>query len=449
MSDTVRSLFGIVRSRQIIDRVRHSLSFVPGLYVVAAAIGSQVSLLIDRALTDVDIPDFLTTTVDSSQAVFTALAGGLITSITLLLSMILVAVQLATTQFSPRTLREWLSDRFLQNTVGLTLGTTVFSLLAVRSTRSFGDDGGETVPHITVLATLLLGVASLIAVVRTVDHITHTLRVSSIADRISTDTIEVIRRQGDKYEEQHADADATGRAVAPVSDFRTGEHEEISDDAVAIESPTSGWIQQIDLETLMDALPAGSSATIAVPLGAYVNEKMPLIWVDPPPPDEETQFRLLAAVGVGDSRTLQEDIEFGLLQLTDVAVRALSPGINDPSTAIDVVSHLGAVITVLWEYPHGDRRIDRDDRMVLAPVPSRAQFLRRSIDPIRRYGSNDPLVLGSIILTLSTVASEVRRRNLVGDPGPLDDMMADVATTADRSGWSDAEIDEFDAICLR
>ncbi len=194
IADRLQRVLGIVRVRQIADQLRHQLSFVPGMYVVGAIVVSQAVLLIDQVIGDV--PEFLATTVDSARAVFSAIAGGLITSITLLLSMMLITVQLASSQFSPRTLRDWLGDRYLKHAIGIALGTTVYSLLALRSTRSFGEEGDAVVPHLSLLLGVALGVISLFAVVRAVDHITQSLRVGSVAQRIATDTIRVIAVQG-------------------------------------------------------------------------------------------------------------------------------------------------------------------------------------------------------------------------------------------------------------
>jgi uncharacterized membrane protein len=179
----------VVRLRQIADRIGHSLSAIPTMYVLGAIALVQASLWIDRVLSGQLLPDWLETTVESARAVFAAIAGGLITSTTLLLSMTLVAVQLASSQFSPRTLRNWLGNRNVQNAVGFVLGATVFCLLALRSTRDFEEDETPVIPHVTVLVAVALGVLSLVAVVRTVDHISQTMRVGSIAERVTSETI--------------------------------------------------------------------------------------------------------------------------------------------------------------------------------------------------------------------------------------------------------------------
>ncbi len=206
-----------VRVRQLIDQFRHRLSIIPGLYVAAAIALSQLSLWVDRQIDPADVPDVLATTVGSARSVFAALAGGLITAITLLLSMTLITVQLASSQFSPRTVRDWIGDRTLQNTVGLALGSAVFSLLALRSTRTFGDGQGAVVPHLTVLAALALGVVSLFALVRSVDHIAHSVRVGSVAERIKDETLEAIEGEASLRAGQAPSGVPAARAARPAT----------------------------------------------------------------------------------------------------------------------------------------------------------------------------------------------------------------------------------------
>lgn len=420
------------------------------IYVVLAAIVVHILLFFDNRLADDDLPNILTTTVDSARSVFSAMAGGLITSITLLLSMMLVAVQLASSQFSPRTLREWLGDRTLQHTIGVVLGTTVFCLLALRSTRSLGDEGRvTTVPHSTVLVAVALGVVSLIAVVRAVDHLTNSLRIGSVTRRIAADTIAVITaserlRAGQYPEGVHGGVslESTDRGADDDADS-----EAIPDDARAIEAPTSGWLQQANDDTILDALPDGATGIVVAPLGAFVTAHAPLMWVSPAPPDDDPCIdQLQLAFAFGDTRTLQEDVAFGILQLTDIAVRALSPGVNDPSTANDVIVHLGHVLTEAWSQPPAEHRRTERGRTVVRYQPAHGDLLVEAFGPIRRYGSADPSVLSTLARTVLTLRSEVERRSLPGPVGPLDDFLAELGFGDDRQTWTQREADGLDRL---
>jgi len=438
--DWLSSRLGLVRVRQVADQLRHGLIFVPVLYVLGAIALSQMLLPIDRALSDETLPDWAATTVPSARSVFAAIAGGLITSITLLLSMMLVAVQLASRQFSPRTLRDWLGNLTVQHAVGIVLGTTVFCLLALRTTRDFDEDGSAIVPHVTVLVAVALGVVSLVAVVRAVDRVTNSLRIGSVTSRVASNTVTVIRNMAAHDRERRRDVVPESGALAGDGPMR------IPVASAAIEAERSGWVQQVDEDAILVALPEGATAYVVVDLGAFVAEREPLMWVSPAPDDDDpSRDRLLDSVAVGDSRTMQQDVGFGIVQLTDVAVRALSPGVNDPMTASDVIAQLGNVLLTVWTAEAPDRTIRRDERTVVRRRVDHASLLERAVGPIRRYGAHDPDVIVALVSMLRMVEAETARRSLPGPVEPIRRAVAEIAESADRSGWNTSERALLDA----
>lgn len=411
-------MIGAVRLRQLADRMRHQLSFIPIVYIFGAIVVVQGLLLIDRRLDAPSVPDWLETSVEGARAVFAAIAGGLITSTTLLLSMMLVAVQLASSQFSPRTLRNWLGDRHVQHAVGFVLGTTVFCLLALRSTRSIAEGETEVVPHLTVLLAVALGVLSLVAVVRTVDHITHTMRIDSITQRVAAETISVVDRV------HRADVGPLHVGVESGA-LRPDGSIDVPLGAIALETHHAGWVQQIDDEAIINALPEHSTAYVTATIGSFVTASSPILWVAPASTDlEACRVAMLGGVAVGDSRTMQQDVEFGVIQLTDIAVRALSPGVNDPSTASDVIVHLGNVMTTLWEHPARTTTLRSGSRTLVRHRPTHADLLDRAFSPIVHYGREDRQVVTTLRKALGLLRSEIDRRGLPGPVEPVDAMLA-------------------------
>jgi uncharacterized membrane protein len=462
---------GIVRVRQLIEEFQHRLAFVPLVMTFVAVIASQLILLIDRRISDGgnDLPALLATTIDSARAVLGAIAGGLITAFTLLVSMMLVAVQLASGQFSPRAMRNWLSDTVLRRTVGLVLATTVFCLLGLRSARDLGDD--SIVPNVTVVVAVVLGVACLVAVVRAVDHVTTSLQISTVAKRISDETIAVIEAAG----RRHGGASPRVTPAARRAPLERGsyertrpEHPPIPAHAIVVEAGRCGWVQQIDATSLAEALPSESSAWIVVTHGAYVTSNSPLAWVELPSdrgnqrsdthrdthsdqePDQhddqaEEQHAdaiasgVRAAFALGDSRTMQQDIGFGIAQLADIAVRALSPGINDPQTAEDITRHLAEVLLALWAHDDEPSIVEEDGRTIRSEPAEKREHLLAGFDPIRRYGRSDPKVMLTLLRTVIEMRSEVIRRELPGPIKPFEDLVDDLVTTVDDTTWLERE----------
>jgi uncharacterized membrane protein len=412
----------MVRLRQVLDQVRHRLLFVPVVFTLVAVVLAQTMLAIDGALADDSLPQTLQTTVGSGRAILTAIAGGLISSITLLLSLTMLAVQLASSQFSPRTVRNWIGDRTQQRVIGIVLGTTVYCLLVLRETRST-QEGDELTPHLSVILAVVLGIVSLIAVVRSVDHLTDKLRVGSVASSISSETIALIHRAG--AVESNTATDGTVPLTATDLDP--------PEDAVAVESTQTGWIQQIDTTSLLRRVPEGTTIHLPGAIGDFVAANAPVAWVSPPPADETCLRLMHEDFAIGDTRTMQSDIGFGVLQMVDIALRALSPGVNDPNTANDMVVHIGAVLLALWEHPVAPAVVETDGRRLVTRRVDHRDHLEAAIEPIRRHSADEPLVAVTLLRTLQQLESETNRRGLAGPVEPIREMIGRVVAESSVS----------------
>lgn len=410
----------MVRVRQILHRLGQSLLLVPLLFVVAAIALSRVMAVVDGRLGDERVPNVLATTVEGGRAMLTAIAGGLISSVTLLLSLVLVAVQLASSQYSPRTLQGWTGDRTQQVTIGLVLGTSVYCLLVLRETRALGE-GEELIPHLSVLLAVALGVLSLIAVVRSVDHLTNSLRVGSVAGSITEQTVALVHQRGRDLALEQPKLRPGGQG----SGLDVDQEAEIPADALPVTAGTTGgWVQQIDEAEVLAAIASGTTVHMAVGVGTHVLPSAPLAFVSPRPATDDCAAQIRAAIALGAERTMQEDIGYGILQLVDIAVRAMSPGINDPNTANDVIVNLGVVLLALWEYPEDSPIRTEDGRSMVRRQLGHGDLLHASFGPLRRYAAADPSVVETMVRMLATLRSEVERRELPGPIGPIDDTLA-------------------------
>jgi len=420
-------VFKVVRLRQILDQTRHRILFVPMLFVAGSIGFSQLILWIDRQLADDDLPKYFETTVGSGRLILSAIAGGLISSITLLLSLMLVAVQLTNSQFSPRTLRYWIGDKTQQITIGIVLGTTVYCLLILKETRTFGENE-ELAPHLSVLLALIAGVLSLVAVVRSVDHMADGLRVGSVANNISTQTTKLI-------EQNNRLSPIESPAIAPVPKADSSEAViSVPDSATPVISSESGWVQQIDEDAILSLIEQGSTAYFSVALGDFVLPESAIMWVWPSP-DEECITKIRSSVALGDTRTMQQDIGFGILQLVDIALRALSPGINDPNTANDIIVHLSVIMLALWERPIAPAHRVENSRTIVRSDLTHGEYLHAAFDQIRRYGAGDCEVAATMVKVLKSLSNETSRRNLPGPQDPITDIIEQILEQVDNSNF--------------
>ncbi len=410
-----------LRLGAIENAISQSLFFVPSLMVAMSLVLSQLTVWVDRQIGQDVLPSWFGSTVESSRSILSAVAGGTITAASIVFSLTLVAVQLAASQFSPRVLRGFLGDRFQQVVMGTVVGTFSYSLFVLREVQSAGESGrGAFTPQLSIALALVFAVCSLVAVLASIDHTAKGLRVGAVADDIldvTLSTIDTLFEERASGDEGTFVVDAPDRSPAPVALDRDREADEPPEGAAMLLSPTTGWITGMQIGNLAGRLPSGSSVLLPAAVGTYVVEGTPLMYVWPATDDDLTQVEenLSTIVRIGGTRTMQQDIGFGIVQLVDIAVRALSPGVNDPNTANEVIVRLGAVLTALHRRMLPGRCTEIDGCRVLRPdEPDIAGYVDAAVEPIRRYARTEPRVLEVLARMIVGVVDDAERR--FGDP---------------------------------
>ena len=182
----------------------------------------------------------------------------------------------------------------------------------------------------------------------------------------------------------------------PPSGDSQGESSTLPDGAGAVVFSTYGWVQNVDYRAMLAVLPPGAKARLETFAGKYAMQNTPIVHIFPVPEDmQDVADGVRAAVMVGETRTLQQDMAYGVRQLSDVALKALSPGINDPTTAHDAVSHLGTVLVDLLNRRPPARRLSGEEGQVLL-VPHATtyeQLVGLAFDEVRIASTGQPTVL--------------------------------------------------------
>jgi uncharacterized membrane protein len=388
----------LVRLRAAVDGFRNSLFFFPALFVLAAFVLSQGMIALDGSLATEDVPDPLRFTVDSARSLLSAVATATITVAGIVFSLNGVAVQLASSQFSPRVLRTYMRDRFQQTVMGIMVGTFTYALLVMRAVRGSEDEFESVVPHLSVVLGLVLAVVAVLAILASIDHTARSMQVGEIVRRITHETVATARRLLPDPGE--------GPAAAAAEDPPLGE-------GVPVPALRTGWVQQVEPGKLLSALPPGAVIRLDVRVGSFVSEGVPLatVWgLDGTDPASE----LDQGFAVGRSRTMQQDIAFGIRQLVDIGLRALSTGVNDPTTAYEVVVHLGAVLhEVLGRDLPAGSSVDDDQRWLLRPHElTHDAYVERSFAQLRQAAAGQPDLCIGILRVLGEVVRELERRGL-------------------------------------
>ena len=370
---------------------------------------------------------------DAARAVLAAIAGSLVTVTSLTFSLTIVTLQLASSQYTPRLLRTFISDVFTQVTLGLFLGTFAFALVVLRTVRS-AEEGDAFVPRLSVTVAVILVVVACLQLVLFIAHLVGQIRAETILDRVRAETRETIGRELALLDE--AEADPLLRAP---------------DDAVPLLAPASGVITYVNLAVLRDAaVEAGACLEVQRVPGEPVVAGTPLgvAWpVDDVPAYSLDVDALRAAVAeavtVGPERTTSQDVAYGLRQLVDIAAKALSPGTNDPTTAVHALNQVSALLCDLCDHDLGPEvAADEAGRARAARRrPSFASLLDLACGQVRRYGADETAVVSRHLQMLTEVAWRARTA----------DQRDAVRTELARldAAWPEKISDEVDAAALR
>ena len=334
---------------------------------------------------------------DAARTVLDAVASSMITVTSLTFSLTVVTLQLASSQFSPRLLRTFTRDMVVQVTLGLFLGTFIYALTVLRSVRTGTDGAAPFVPGISVTIAFLLALSSVLALVFFLAHLTRTIRVESMLRSVHEDASQLASRANDDDRISPADA-----------------HAMVPEGAVLLTASSSGFLIDIDERDLVslacehDAVvfverDPGDSVVAGTPIG-WVWRSAGGGWDD----DEcdELIDGVCARMSTGFERTGTSDVALGLRQLTDVAVKALSPGINDPTTAVHALGHSAALLCELSLVPLGPRvlRDDDGDIRVVLSRPVFADLVAVAVEQPAHYGAGDSVVMARLLALLREVA---------------------------------------------
>ena len=385
--------------------IRDSLWFIPGiaafLGVVLATLLVQVPPPSPRGrLTELWL---FGGGAEGARGVLSTIAGSLITVTGVVFSVTIVALQLASSQFTPRVLRSFVADRANQIVLGIFIGTFTYTLLVLRTTRSAVDDGESFVPQVAVSVAVALLLISIAALIFFIDHAARSVQASVILYRETQHTLDRIPHLfpleiGEKVSSEKVDPEVPVGACGLVPAL------------------TSGYVQAVsDEELLKMAANRDLVVRLEAPIGAFVLAGRPLATVWPAERlDEKTCEAVQRLIVLGFERTPEQDIELGIQAISDIAVRALSPGINDPTTATLCIDRLTEILAQRGRCREpGKGRTDRGGRLRLVAAPSSFErAVGLAFDEIRHYGSQNPVIatkLLSAFLELAAVLPSSRR----------------------------------------
>ncbi|GAB3019337.1 hypothetical protein GCM10011376_29590 [Nocardioides flavus (ex Wang et al. 2016)] len=400
-------------------RLRDKFWALPLLFAAAAVLlGLGLTALDDWLDTSLSIPFLFAGGPEGARAVLSAIITSMISFTGLVFSITVVVLQLTSSQFSPRVLRTFLRDWVNQLALGVFVATFVYALVVLRSVR--GTAQTDTfVPQVAVTVAFGFVLASVVVFLVYIDHIAQSIRAASIVTRIADETREVLESRHPADAERHAPLRPPGTRGRRL----------------AADGP--GVVQQVD-DTALLRLAEEHDVTICLlrAVGEFVPAGAPLLEVhgEGVPADSE----LLSAVHLGKERSLDEDVGFGLRQLVDIAERALSPGINDPTTAVQVVDQLHDLLRRLVTRPLLPRqRLGETGRLAVhVPQPDLADLVDLAVDEISEFGAG----VDRVMRRLGVMLEDLRSAAVPEHAGAVDAALAAFSTrypVQGLEGWAE------------
>jgi uncharacterized membrane protein len=369
------------------EALRTNLWLVPTVEIIVALLLFASTYALDRAAYDgtLTLPAFVNSgSADAARGILTAIAAAVITVVTLVFSITIVTLTLASTQFGPRMLRNFIRDRITQFTLGSFVATFVYSILVLVSISPGGH--GDFVPHLSITVCLALVVADVGVLVVFIDHIAKSIQLPRVIASIAGDLSRAIEAESGR---QANGAQKAGSSLAEVT-------VRLDQESGVVVAPSTGYLQFVRLDTLI-SISSASHAVIRLlhRPGHFVVAGEPLAQVWPAAAAPGVARALGGAHATGPHRTLTQDLSFAVDQLVEIAIRALSPAVNDTFTALACIDWLGDGMCKIaddWHPVSVHRDSSGHVRVILVTVEFR-RLVERAHDKIRQASRSMPAVM--------------------------------------------------------
>jgi len=354
---------------RIRENLQHSVWFIPLLMFAVAMIVGQISWRIDRAYHW----ELLGFESSGAVAAMATIVGAMITFTGLIFSIMLVAVQFASSQLTPRVLKTSFDDPVVKFSLGLFIFTFIQALIAMsRISENF-------IPQLAILMALILVLSSILAFLLLIHHVTYSLRAVTICSKVGLDGFKVIERM---FPEKNNSSDSSTK---PNDDGPKG-------------TPTrtvnfkgkSGVVMAIDTRGLIEEAKRKNGVIVFAPsVGDFISTGSPLFHLFEN--DEQIDAGLLSnSVAVGPERTMEQDPAYAFRILVDIALKALSSGINDPTTAVVAIDQIHGLLSKVSprQLDAGEYYDNENNLRFEIQTPAWEDFLSLAVDEIRIASNN-------------------------------------------------------------
>ncbi len=380
------------------QNVRTSFWFVPSLIVMFSIGFAAVLIEADYAVSDewlAQWPRLFGTGAEGARGMMSTIAGSMMTVVGVTFSMVLMVLAMASSQYTSRILRNFIRSRVTQVVLGIFAGIFTYCLIVLRTIRS-GDEGAF-VPNLAVSFGFVLALGGVGTLIFFIHHIASSIQASNIIASVANETIQAIDRLYPEQIGQGAGEDDDEQPLSPATERKWR----------SVMASESGYIQGVNSETLVRlARDWNTIVRMDHGIGEFVVQNTTLASLAlEEPPDQAKIDALQATLSISRHRTVDQDAGFGIRQIVDIALKALSPGINDTTTAIMCVDYLTAIMARLAQRQiASSHRFEEGELRVIAKGPSFESLLAESFDQIRCYAKGNVAIMSRMLGAFQTLA---------------------------------------------
>lgn len=388
------------RLRNLWESLHSSYWFIPSLMTLGAVVVSSLVIHFDQQSQTggfTFLPWGTEVSPEGARKIFATVAGSMITVAGVVFSITIVALSLATTQFGPRLLRSFMRDRANQFVLGTFIATFVYCLLLLRTTH--GDNGSDSfVPQLGLAIGMLLTLLSLGVFIFFIHHAADSIQAPTVAALVGHEFDAAL----DKLYPERIGHDAPEKQVSQPSG-----------NAGLVHAAKTGYLRAIDSDGLLElARREQLVLEILVRPGDFIisGGELARCWSDAGDINE-IEEKISCRFFVGRHRTVEQDVQFPVQQLVDMALRALSQTNSDPHTAITCVNHLGAGLCKLAErtIPSGYRFDEEHELRIIAHPVTFACVADTAFRPLREHGAGETAFAEAMLNVLLPLAKRVQR----------------------------------------
>ncbi|MCR9232140.1 MAG: DUF2254 domain-containing protein [bacterium] len=396
------------------DSFRSSFWFVPSimsLFAIALAMGTcQLDEMIASSNRELS---WFSTTAEAARSTLSSVAGATIALAGVVFSITVLTLSIASSQFGSRLVRNVMSDSIADLVIGQYVGTSLYCMLVLQTVRE-GKNGTDVfTPQLGTAVGLILGLICMGMLILFIHHVATAMQAPTIITAVARDLDLAVDRL---FPERIGERPDEEESRLSIEDLRA----ELSDNNITVASQAEGYIEGIDGESLVSlACEAKGVVELLCKPGDFVTREKLLARIWLPRDTEKTEDMTTSYINsvnrviiVGPRRTPRQDVGYAARELVEIALRALSPGINDPFTAMSCVDRLGGALGRLVERSV-PVRIRRDDdsvaRVLITEADDFPEVLIQSFGQIREYGASSTAVSLTILKALTEITNHASR----------------------------------------